>query len=362
MRFLIIFLALLTGRQALAFTEMTRLGYFSCSTCHVSSAGGDVLTPYGRSLAADRLSTWSAKGEEDVPLKVSPVSPDWFLAGGDSRGIAIDSESVAGSERKVIRMQSDLAAALVLPHFVAQVQGGEAGQGTPVADQYAIRNAWAQVDYAGFSLRGGKFLPRYGLNIPQHFVNVRSELGFDDGDENLAAELSYGGEDDEVTLTRTFGGSDVLSSKDQGGTLAYYHRINGQRIGASALYAKNKLTQEVRYAAGLNGTFYLPGGLTFALAEADYQVRYAADGVPKKEAFGYLRIGTEVAQGLIPFVSAQGTIEDLALPHQKVETYGLGVNWFPRPHFELEAQWGPTLIMPAYTYVTTGYVMAHYYL
>lgn len=362
MRFIFFLLAFTCGREALSFPEMTRLGYFSCSTCHVSGAGGDVLTPYGRSIAAERLSTWAQEGEEGTPLKLAPVSPDWFLSGGDSRGIAIDTETVRGSKQKVIRMQTDLAAALVLPHFVAQASGGEYGQGTALADHYGLRTGWLQGDYAGVSLRAGKFLPRYGLNIPQHYVNVRSELGFSDGSENLAAELSWLGEDDEVTATGMVGGKDQITSHDQGAALAYYHRLNGQRLGFSALFARNPDDLSQRYACGVNGTFYLPGGMTFALAEADYQAAYTVDGAVRKQAFGFLRIGSEVTQGLVPFVQAEGTIEDLTFPHQKVETYGLGVQWYPRPHFDFEAVWGPTLIMPGYNYMTTGYLMAHYYL
>ena len=46
------------NHEAKAFPQFSGDGYFSCTSCHVSSSGGDTLTAYGRSFAEEKLTTW----------------------------------------------------------------------------------------------------------------------------------------------------------------------------------------------------------------------------------------------------------------------------------------------------------------
>jgi len=49
-----------------AFPELTRHGYVSCTACHVSPNGGGAMTPYGRGLSRELLSTWGGTREAEV--------------------------------------------------------------------------------------------------------------------------------------------------------------------------------------------------------------------------------------------------------------------------------------------------------
>ena len=62
---LALILVLTFSLRSYGYPEMVRHGYANCTACHVSPNGGGILTPYGRSLSQELLSTWGAKNESD---------------------------------------------------------------------------------------------------------------------------------------------------------------------------------------------------------------------------------------------------------------------------------------------------------
>ena len=54
-----------SAQVALAFPGSVRWGYANCSTCHFNVAGGGILTPYGRQLSRELLSTWGGEREAE---------------------------------------------------------------------------------------------------------------------------------------------------------------------------------------------------------------------------------------------------------------------------------------------------------
>ena len=79
--------------NAEAFPELTRHGYASCIACHVSPNGGGVLTPYGRNLSLDMLSTWGNPREAEVLHGILPkrymddLEGSKFRIGGNVRTV-----------------------------------------------------------------------------------------------------------------------------------------------------------------------------------------------------------------------------------------------------------------------------------
>ncbi len=49
-----------------AFPDMIRHNYSNCTICHVSPTGGGLLTPYGRALSVEVLSSWGGETEGSV--------------------------------------------------------------------------------------------------------------------------------------------------------------------------------------------------------------------------------------------------------------------------------------------------------
>lgn len=358
---------MLSAATAQAVPEMARFGYFSCTSCHISPSGGGVLTPYGRGLSAERLSTWSYKGEEQLVGIPSLGTPEWLALGGDFRSIQTHVETAQSRDGRWIRMQYDVGAAVILPHVTIAAAGGPRAdvRGVPEHAEHKLRfrEYYAKFDAldGGLSVRSGRFYPRFGLMMPQHTSNVRAGLGFDQGAENLNAEVTWITESDDVSLTRLFGArpQELEGSREKGWAAAWAHQIfNKHRVGVSAL--STDLDGTKRTAYGLNGIFAL-NDKWFVMSEADRQ-RHERDGLERNELLVYSRLGFEPVQGVVPFLQVENSAPDLKDLKSRFDSCALGTQWYPRPHFDFEASLGTLLKHTDYTYVAVGYLLIHYYL
>lgn len=367
-RFAPVLLLLFAATPAHAVPEMARFGYFSCTTCHVSPAGGGALTAYGRGLSAERLSTWSYKGEEELLGVPSWKTPEWLILGGDFRNIQTHYESATAREGRWIRMQSDVSAAFVLPHVTASVAGGPRGMARGVAQKHwgepRLREYWVKGDALDSQLqaRVGRFYPRFGLMVPQHTVNIRRDLGFDQGKENLNAELTWLSESDEFAGTALLGARDqeLEGSREKGIAAVWNHYLlNKHRIGVSVLSGKEGETK--RAVAGLNGIFAL-SDKWFLMSELDHQSRIVGKAAATSGLVVFNRLGFEPVQGVVPIIQLEQSLPSLKDRKTRVDSYALGSQWYPRPHFDLEALVGTALNHATYSYAATAYFLIHYYL
>lgn len=361
-------LAALAGltSKAQAVPEMARFGYFSCNTCHVAPTGTGPLTPYGRSLAAERLSTWAYKDEEQALHGLGPKLPEWLIVGGDVRYAQVHTETAQNRTDRRIRMQTDLALGVVLPRLAIVGAGGPHGEtrSNPDLDgAWTWRQYFAKVDVTEtLFVRGGRFFPRYGLGMPQHNLNIRSGLGFDQGQENGAIEAMWATESNELTVTRMTGKprTDPEGSREQGWVLSYAYSLFGKhRVGASALTGRTG--QDERLVYGVSGVFAL-SDQWFLMSEVDKQTRKPEQGNPSDALFVYNRLGYEPVQGVVPFLSSEVSVSDVRSGASRADTWALGAQWYPRPHFDFEGQVGATLLHANYSFIATAYLIAHYYL
>ncbi len=365
---LLVLLSTIMASRAMAVPEMSRFGYFSCNTCHVSASGGGLLTPYGRSLSAERLSAWSRKDEE-LPLQGAVgISPEWLRLGGDIRYAQIYSESVRRRTGRGFRMQSDLELGVALPRVTIVAAGGPRGEtkGRPdLAGKFGWRRYYAKVDVTDSAfIQAGRFYPRYGLMIPQHNANIRRGLGFDQGLENRNIEATWTSETAELSLSRLIGvpKNEGDGSHEKGWTTNVAHYLFDRfRVGLSGLSVE--ADSESRKAVGLNGVFGI-GEHWFLMSEVDRQTRNpkatAAPG--REEAMVFTRLGYEPSQGVVPYLAAEVTKTNLQDVKARTDLIGLGLQWYPRPHFDFETQLGAILSHADYTFSTAGYAILHYYL
>ena len=72
---------LLAAASSAAFPGSVRWGYANCVTCHHNVGGGGVLTPYGRQLSRELLSTWG--GSDEAEFAYGLAGPSWLSLGGD---------------------------------------------------------------------------------------------------------------------------------------------------------------------------------------------------------------------------------------------------------------------------------------
>ena len=177
--------------------------YNRCTSCHYSATGGGLLTPYGRSLSRQELSTTGRS-----PAGAAPTTPghgeESFLYGalGDSLGplelgldtrpshVRIDSSGVT-SDMDIL-MTADLQAAFRSHGFTVY---GEFGRQPLFTDtRWDSYEWWASYESdKGLGIRAGRFLPAYGVNFADHTSFNRAGMGFDFLDQLLGVELSQSG-------------------------------------------------------------------------------------------------------------------------------------------------------------------------
>lgn len=368
-RFLLLLLALPVSAQA--FPEMVRHGYVSCNTCHVSPSGGGLMTAYGRSMSKEILSRWSKEGEENVlhgAIKKEALV-DWingnrdsgFNIGGDARYLQTRKSTPFVSEGKWIQMQMDVEAAAKYKNFsvvgtmgsVMQDDNHHAFDSRRLYGLYQVSDA--------LTVRAGRFMPLHGLMIPDHNMQIRTGLQFNQGQERNAAEVNY-------------------IHDSWGGTLTYSKSPESEQNREEALGAHLSYAFLEKYKVGLNywhGNyeddssrdiygFYGIWGFTheiYALTEVDYQKSKTGNTGAQEGLYYYQKLGYEFTRGLHLVLQLDGAQTDLRTNASKTFAYGAGLMFFPRPHFDFQGFWTRTKINQAnMDEFDFAYIMLHYYL
>lgn len=331
-KLLLLLIALFHGPGAWAFPELVRHGYTHCTACHVSPSGGGVLSAYGRELSKELLSMWGREGEQRVLH--GAIRDDEFssrlLLGGDIRAIQLYRDDPMVREAQYFLMQADLEAALKLgPWTLAGTLGKLEAPGD---SSVGSRRFFAMVSLSDeSSLRMGKFLPAFGLNIADHSRSTRGSLGFGQGQESYNLEYSWLGEKWSFYSTAILAPSDAYR-RTTGRDAAFSQQMN------YALNSSGKLGMSYLLGSGgglkthLLGVHWMQGFLErfHLLAEAD-----ASFSRDRRAWFRFARLGYELTQGLQLLALHDGSVQ----AGFEKSSWGVGAQWFPRPHLEIQAQW-----------------------
>jgi hypothetical protein len=360
---LVSLLSVVASPRASAFPEMARHGYVNCTTCHVSPNGGGLLTSYGRSLSKEIMSTWGRDGEEGLfqgAFKDEDL-PEWLRVGGDARVIQTHMETNSVREGRFIWMQADLQTAvrlkaLTLVGTIGRIEK-RAGPSIESRSYYALYQASEKA-----SVRVGRFLPAFGLNIAEHFLSTRRDLGFDQGREMMSAEFAWIGEDWNLFATAAESPGEVAPSLRETALATQAWRSFGERFKLGVSHWLGRSDQARRSVAGVSAIL----GFTptfYALADLDHQWKETlATGIETRGLFASGRIGYELVQGLHAIVIGDFAQSDLKSGLSARDSFGPGLVFYPRPHFEFQGVWQKARARSQGTeYADSAYVMAHYY-
>jgi hypothetical protein len=195
--------------------------YSRCTNCHYSPTGGGLLTPYGRSLSAEELSTTGAHRGATTPGReqeflygalgdaIRPVS-----LGIDLRPSHLDISSGGYSSTLDFFMNAELTAAAQAGGFTFY---GELGRQPRGADtRVASFEHWVSYKApSGIGVRAGRFLPAYGVRFADHTAFTRAPLQLDNQNQVYALELSYSGERQLLQLSAGPGFADSVGHADE---------------------------------------------------------------------------------------------------------------------------------------------------
>ena len=322
-----------SAQGALAFPGSVRWGYANCSTCHYNVAGGGILTPYGRQLSRELLSTWSGKREPEFAYGKRSL-PSWLALGGDIEYLAL-SKAHGDAVRLV---QADLEGAVTRGRLLAVATiGPRADASNAMGDGVVSRRHYLQLTLGPYlSVRAGRFLPNYGVWNGDASTATRRGLGLDHDTYNV--EANWITERFNASLTGiAFGAGGGPSERGAAATAGVFF-AGKNKVWLSYMNRHGPgLDREV---AGLSGVFGI-GHRAYLLAQSDLQ-HVRVDGpepVASTELDTNLCFARETVKGLYVLLIAEMTRRHLGASGRLSHSYGAGLRWFPRPHLELQARW-----------------------
>jgi hypothetical protein len=349
-------LAIFHSQPSWAFPEMISHGYVNCTSCHISPNGGGVLSPYGRQISADVLSSWGGDGEAK-PFYGVFNQPAWIDTQAYVRGVQTAQNTDAVSSGHYWWMEGDLEGAAhfgpdqrwtvdlafgISPDVLNGIQ--VPGTSTFISRrQYVMYQATETM-----SVRAGKFIADYGVYFPDHTIPTRQGIGFDEGQETYNVEYAYRGEKYSASFTVDLGRLDDPSLLLEKGVVANgaINLTDNKKVGWSGYFGtQNGNNRE------LTGPYTLIGitDTSFFLAEADLQFTQPAGFPSTSGVVSYERLGFFPVKGFELYLMEQTYVYDfggnfnpmIINPQYGIMTnrlYGAGPGfyWFPRPHFYIQ--------------------------
>ncbi len=360
----LVIIALLFTASAFCFPEMVRHGYVNCISCHVSPTGGGTLTPYGRQLSKEILSQFGKEGEEQFVYGTVTL-PEWLLAGGDLRILQLYADNPSVRQAKYIPMQADLEAAVSYKKVTADATFGPQESPLPTGGFFSRRHYVNYKPSDSLSFRGGRFFPAYGVNLPDHIPAIKRGLGWDENGETYNIEAAFLGDEFNFYVTGIFGRPDAQTlNRETGGAFtgsyAFFDRF---KLGASYYYGTINSNQ--RHLLGPWGILGVTPHL-FLLSEVDFQKYQPSDASSGSQTglAEYQKLDYEIVQGLHAFITQEFFQLDFNNSGTIQRIYGLGIQYFPRPHFEIQGVWERQNVVASFpnNYTDYAWLLFHYYL
>ncbi len=337
-RYLILFFLFTATHVALSFPENVRHGYFSCTACHVSPSGGGVLTPYGRSLSAELMSTWGTTKTSGFMFsdQEDETRLQWLRSQILLRGVQTRRDTPLVEKAQFIPMQADLEIGADTEKFaIISTFGFRAKDASKDLKEFFSRRHYVLYRFSEQIVgRVGKFMHSFGLNGPDHITATRRGLGWDQGSEAYNLEVNYIGESFNHTLTLISNSPEIgTTRRDQGISVnSSYLWLNKSRLGVS-LY-QGRQSDFDRTVFGPYATISLTEKL-YLSTEIFLQDKTVKSDSQRQQGYAtFSRLGYEAYKGVSPFVQFDRSFLDESDQSSKSDSYGMGIQWLPYSHFD----------------------------
>lgn len=353
--------------NAFSFVENVTHGYVNCMACHISPAGGGILTDYGRSLSKELMSTWGWEGSEE-PLFGAVKNKEWFKLGGDARVLQtyLENSKVKQGRQFVMQRNFEFGIRSGKTWVVATLGSQEGPAGTPGKGEFLSERHYLLWETSEDTrVRVGKFRLNFGLYDPNHTRVTKSSLGFGSNSETYNLEFSKHTDTDETFLTATLGRLDVPRDRSSERALsATYAKYLGPKTKAGTSLLIGESSTQRRSLAGLFAVFPAITNSVVKL-EADLQ-RTTAAATPNdsRDSFaGFTSFGYHLAKGVLPYMFYEYLQSDFEAGKTKQNAPGVGVQWLPLPHIEVQAEYKRQILESAPDRPNNiGWLLFHFYL
>lgn len=331
MKAILFFSFFFSAKAVLAFPQMIRHGYTNCMTCHTSPRGGGLMTDYGRALSGEVLSTWSYEGEQNWHYGALKKAPNWLKIGGDFRSAQVHSKTDQATIGRFIEMQEQIEVAAKLKDTLINI--------TYSSDTLKESKPWYISQFYILSqltdklnIRLGRFIPRFGINTPEHIFSTRGPLGFGYQSERDTAEITFVENKWDFSLALTTG--ELRDTTDASGIYSQVNYSFGShdKLGIS-LEKKSRSNEET--SIGIHGLVGLSEHL-YLISDTVFRNSRIANSSDTRGLFHFTKVGYELKKGFHLIAIGDLKKTNLSLNNHTESMYGLGFTFFPRPHFEFQ--------------------------
>jgi hypothetical protein len=313
----------------------------TCSDCHLSPAGGGLLSENGLNVAQGM----SVLGEDPGPFygKINP--PSWLAFGGDILGAAgYDYIGRGNPDNSAVLfpMQAELYAAAKVQSFSLHVT---AGARDPRFDDtsstlFASREHWLQWQQDasspdGLFVRAGRFEPVFGLRLAEH-VDYNQQYGGEElYGEAYGVAIEYIQPKYEVHATG-FVHDPWQGTTELGNGATFYAEVRPIESTAIGIEGKlDKTTDDRKLYGGLVAKHYFatPGLLIQGEGEVIHQ-NILVGGYDDQIVF-YVLASYFLPKGFMIDLGGGDYNPSVSIRNLSQQVFDLNIHWFATSHVEL---------------------------
>ncbi len=321
----------------------------TCASCHLSPAGGGLLSENGLAQA-ETLSQWGTAPEF---LNGAIGTPSWLVLGGDIRGAAGYAQREPTGALVYFPMQADLYAAAYAHQLSLHVTAGL--QDPAIADgpcpgppnycgykwptlfgsreHYAM---WQQREgeTTGLFVRAGRFMPVYGLRFAEHPAYDRQYGGTPLYGEAYALAVEYIRPVWEVHAT-AFAHDPLQATTELGDGAAAYAEVRVTDKTSVGVETKVDVTTDDRKEyGGATGKHYFEDLGLLVQGEAEFVHQKVVAGGTANGVVGYA-LGTYFVGAVMIDLGLGVYDPNIKYRYLDQEAADLNVHWFATSHIEL---------------------------
>jgi hypothetical protein len=314
----------------------------TCTGCHVSPAGGNLLTENGEGTS-EGISTFGQSGAF-LYGKVQP--PSWLALGGDLRAAT----GYIETPEKVLAafpMQIELYAHATLPEgFSVHVHGGPRPATFDSATQKDGKNfLWSREHYLmwrtnpgtpfGLFVRAGRFMPVFGLRFAEHPMYTRRFGGTPLWGDTYGVAVEYISEKFEAHATGFIKDPVIESVQHASGGAAYAELRPTERssVGAGGMIEVSE--DDKKFRGAVTGKYYLPGPDLLLQTEVQVMNQRIDGGGAPVQLIGNVVVSRYLGTGFLLDAGIGHFDSNIRIRDLDRDCIDVNLHWFTTSHVEL---------------------------
>lgn len=326
-----------TSGAARAYPQFQMSRDQTCTGCHISPAGGGLLTENGLTTA-EAISQWGTAPEffyGKIP------TPSWLVLGGDLRGA---SGYVQAPEKLLASFPMQIEAYGRAALGAGLSLYADVGARSEEVGKESTTFAWSREHYlmwqqnpgetTGLFVRAGRFMPVFGLRLAEHPTYVRKWGGTPLYGETYGLAVEYIDPRFEVHATG-FIKDPILDTPEHsngGAALAEYRVSQQLSVGAEAMYTQSTDDQKIR--AGALAKLFLPGPETLLMFEGQFMNQLIQPRGAPKQIIAYLGASRFLSSAYMIDLGLNFFDENIQITQLHREAADLNFHWFATSHIE----------------------------